>query len=159
MASKTPQVRRIFSKVAGVTMPNADGSKRQTIIAGCRSGEILSLVREPKNRHDKYAVKVLRLTGEQIGYLSESITGNDQGIGWCIGRRMDKGISVQARVKDVTGQDPRGVNIELAFWDGPVADEPKLDYLAERENRFCGGCGRPRAADANFCGECGFRFS
>ena len=50
-------------------------------------------------------------------------------IGWCLGRRIDKGVSVQSRIVQVTGTDTKGVNIELAFWDGSAEDQPEEDYF------------------------------
>ena len=74
------QVRRFYSKVKGVTAKNRGGGDRQSIIADCRAGEILTLEREPRNRYNKYAVLVRRLNGDAIGYLGDNIVGNDRWI-------------------------------------------------------------------------------
>jgi ribosomal protein L37AE/L43A len=56
--------------VAGVSHANRDGTSRQKIISRCALGEILRMVGEPTNPVDPNAVAVVRLNGEQIGYLS-----------------------------------------------------------------------------------------
>lgn len=58
----------ITTKVVGVTF---DG--RQNVIRRLRIGEMLELEREPDNPHDPNAVKVIRKTGEQIGYLNREL--------------------------------------------------------------------------------------
>jgi hypothetical protein len=68
-------VRRFFAHVAGESFRNADGSERQAIIARCRVGEPLVLEHEPDNPHDINAIRVLRTTGEQIGYLTRELAG------------------------------------------------------------------------------------
>jgi len=61
--------RQFLSAVHGESFRNADGSLRQTILAGCVAGERMRLICEPDNPYDREAVKVCRLNGEQIGYL------------------------------------------------------------------------------------------
>ena len=74
-----------------------------------------------------------RLSGEQIGYLSAGLVGNDQGIGWCIARRMDEGIEVVGWISDVTRESPLGVNLTLSFWDGDPKEQP-AGFLALHEH-------------------------
>ncbi len=60
--------RHIFTKVAGVSFQNRDGSFRQTILSR-KPLDRLVLRRELDNPVSKTAVSVLLETGEQIGYL------------------------------------------------------------------------------------------
>ena len=60
--------RSFYSKIAGVTFANSDGPWRQQIVARCRVGEQLSLVREPDNPVSSSAIAIFRRTGEQLGY-------------------------------------------------------------------------------------------
>jgi len=55
--------------IAGVTKQNSDGTDRQILVKSLSLGEELSLVREPSNPYDKYAVAVFRASGEQLGYV------------------------------------------------------------------------------------------
>jgi HIRAN domain len=55
--------------IAGVTKQNTDGTDRQALIKALSLGEELRLVREPSNPYDRYAVAVLRASGEQLGYV------------------------------------------------------------------------------------------
>lgn len=66
--------RSFYTKIAGVTFRNSDGSSRQRIIRDCRIGEALLLIREPDNPVDKFAVNVVRRNGQQLGYLGRHIT-------------------------------------------------------------------------------------
>lgn len=62
-------------QVKGVTHPNRDGSDRQSPIRGCHPGDAVSFVAEPNNSTDSHAVRmVLIQTGEQIGYVSHSVS-------------------------------------------------------------------------------------
>ena len=62
-------VRALVFKVAGVTMPNPDGSDRQTIIeTDVAAGMSLRLVRDPSNPYDSKAVAVW-VNQRQIGYV------------------------------------------------------------------------------------------
>jgi len=61
-----------FSKIAGVTHPNADGSDRARLLADCRQFEVLALIPQPDNPVDPKAIAVYRHpSGEQLGYLPE----------------------------------------------------------------------------------------
>jgi|GEM_PF-2228436 len=61
------------TKVVGVTKKNRNGSSRQAIIADCFQHEQLSLVHDKGNRFDKYAIKVCRQDGGQLGFLRSEI--------------------------------------------------------------------------------------
>jgi len=104
-------LRPFYSKVVGVTHANADRSQRQQIIAQCEQGERLRLVREPDNPHDPNAVAVVRLSGEQLGYLSSDLACE-------IAPRLDRGSRVDVEVAQVTGGEwfsdrSYGVNIKI----------------------------------------------
>ena len=132
-------VKRFFTKVAGVTHKNADGTSRQEIIEDCFDGERLVLEREPNNLHDPNAVLVrTEGPGDAIGYLSADTVQGRSGIA----ALMDRGIRVQARVKEVTGESPKGVNLEIAYWDGPLEEEPTEDYFGPRNPGCLPGCAR-----------------
>src|SRR5271165_3595669 len=61
--------RSFFTKVAGVTFEG-----RQRVVARCSVGERLVLVRDPGNRFDKGAIKVMRLNGEQLGFVPADVS-------------------------------------------------------------------------------------
>ncbi|MCK4782870.1 MAG: transposase [Desulfobacteraceae bacterium] len=70
--STSPKGPRINdTKVVGVKFEN-----RQEIIAKLQKGEHIFLRREPGNHYDKNAIRVERLNGEQIGYLSRHLAGS-----------------------------------------------------------------------------------
>jgi HIRAN domain len=107
-----PENCRVFySKVAGVTHKNPDGTSRQRIIKTCAPGEGLVLVREPENPYDPDAVKVYRSSGEQVGYLSADRLASE------ISSTMGSGEQVTAEVSQVTGgtkgKPTRGLNIKI----------------------------------------------
>lgn len=132
------QWRTFYTKVAGVSFDNSDGSSRQAIVRSCRSGEPVRLIREPDNPHDEFAVMVVRRRGEQMGYLPSEVAGNRQGIGWCVGRGMDEGYRYIARVASV-GQNEDGIcglSLQVTFWQGSLAlqpvEEPELPPVESR---------------------------
>ena len=104
-----------FTKVAGVTRQNADGSLRQDIIEDLeeewQAGEAvkLTLRREPDNAYDRNAVAVLDAEGRQVGYLSRPVASS-------VAPRMDRGEAVAAELQAVTGGSLThnyGVNIKI----------------------------------------------
>ncbi|MBO9725178.1 MAG: HIRAN domain-containing protein [Novosphingobium sp.] len=56
--------------VVGAAHPNADGSNRQFETLLCHAGEPVTLVPEPHNPHDRYAVAVYSCRDVQLGYIS-----------------------------------------------------------------------------------------
>lgn len=126
------RLQHIFTKVAGVSFPNDDGSERQQIIRLCQRGEILELVHEPTNRFSRNAIKVLRQTGQQLGHVPEKWAGH-------LCDMMDDGWDLSARITGVTGgelgKDFRGVNIAV-FYAKPTVTNGEYDaYVAAVMNR------------------------
>lgn len=70
---KSGEIRHFFTKVAGVTHKNADGSSRQRILRKCSVGESLMLVPEPDNPHDTNAIRLCRQNGQQLGYVNRDL--------------------------------------------------------------------------------------
>jgi len=64
-APSKEEINTLDVKVVGVTYEG-----RQTVVSMLSLNEDVLLVREPNNLHDRNAIKVMRTTGEQIGYLS-----------------------------------------------------------------------------------------
>ena len=104
--------RLIHSKIAGVTYTNADGSQRQKIVTKCSLGERLRLEREPNNPYDANAIKLLRLNGEQIGYVTARLATD-------LAQYVDSGVQMEVRITEFTGggEKTHGVNIEFRFED------------------------------------------
>jgi len=100
--------RSFFTTVAGVTHEG-----RQKIIARCAVGETLSLARDPDNRFDRGAIKVLRLNGEQIGFIPAHVSRGGDSSG--LASQMDRGGKYGCRIKNLTGGSGTslGVNIEI----------------------------------------------
>lgn len=98
-----------FTKIAGVTHRNKDRKSRQRLIAQCLVGEELVLEREPDNAVDPNAIKVLRVTGEQLGYIPAHVAASG------LARDLDRGGRPKCRIVNLTGGDglTRGVNIEI----------------------------------------------
>ena len=62
--------KAFYTKVAGVSHPNDDGSSCARIIEECEIFECLNLIWQTENKFDPNAVAVRRVgTGEQLGYL------------------------------------------------------------------------------------------
>jgi hypothetical protein len=56
--------RHFYFHAHGITQGN-----RQAVISRCVRGEQLQLVREPDNPHDKNAIRIRRLNGDDLGYV------------------------------------------------------------------------------------------
>jgi hypothetical protein len=97
-----------FTKIAGVSH-----ERRQQIIARCSVGESLRLVRDPTNRYDRGAIKVMRLNGEQLGFIPFDVSRADDPSG--LAYAMDHGSKYECKIKDITGGGEKwlGVNIEI----------------------------------------------
>jgi HIRAN domain len=76
------RIRELRTKVVGVSYDNDDdSSSRQTIIATCRIGERVELIREPDIPYDGNAIKVCRANGEQLGHLKRRLAAEIVGKG------------------------------------------------------------------------------
>lgn len=132
----SPPMRHFFTSVAGESYHNADGSDRQVIIPSCRVGELLVLEHEPDNPHDINAIRVLRRSGEQIGYLLRELAGE-------VVSRTPKGWRYHAAISGVgraRGVGPYGVSL-LVVVENADADDAAVSAYAEA---VLAADGRPR---------------
>jgi hypothetical protein len=77
-----------YSKIAGASFPNSDGSSRPSVIKKCEPMEQLHLELEPDNPGDPKAIAVKRADGSQLGYLERRVASDlhrDAGkpVSWC----------------------------------------------------------------------------
>jgi len=94
------QSRSFFTKVAGVTFEG-----RQRIISRCSKGDELILLRDPNDRFDKGAIRVLRLYGQQLGFVPADVSrcGDPSGLA----SQMDRGSEYSCRIANLTGRGAR----------------------------------------------------
>jgi hypothetical protein len=127
------QSTSFFTKVAGVTFEG-----RQRIVARCSVGERLTLIRDPNDRYDQGAIKVLRSNGEQLGFIPSDVSrgGDPSGLAF----RMDRGDKYQCRIKNLTGGDGYnlGVNIEVLAGE-EFDDVPSIPLLQDAETPSASG--------------------
>ena len=125
--SHAMRLRHTFSKVAGVTFANDDGSDRQTIIARCRIGERLVFRQDPDNGFSPFATAVLRTNGAQLGYVPEHLAER-------ICEELEDGFKVFGLLKDLTGGTSdgptRGVNF-IVFFVAQDVPSDELDRYAK----------------------------
>ena len=109
-----------FSKVAGVTHTNKDGSDRQEIISLCDPLETLDLDREEDNPVDPNAIALRRMDGDQLGYLQAQLAAD-------VVERLRKGYRYAAYFAGVTGgQEDKptlGANLLILVAEPGVSDE------------------------------------
>ena len=86
-----------MAKVSTWTTAVAGVSHRQDEIQFCYEGQQVSLVREPKNPHDKNAIKVTA-GGRHIGYI-----GHDEAKR--LASAMDSGDRLEASIEKLLGPD------------------------------------------------------
>ena len=81
--------------VVGISYPNPDGSNRRFEIATLRPGDPIELRREPRNRHDPFAIGVWSERNIRLGYLSAERAP------W-IGAKLLDGLEVRAVFQEVS---------------------------------------------------------
>jgi len=96
-----------YSKIAGVTHKNADGTDRQKIIKKCKESDVLQLQREPNNQYDEKAIAIYQKK-YQIGYVTKNFSET-------LSPLMDNGSELFAEISEITGggQTDYGCNIKI----------------------------------------------
>jgi hypothetical protein len=85
-----------YTKVAGVTHKNDDGSDRQEILSTCSLLQMLRAENEDNNPHDPNAIRISTEDGQQIGYLFKHEASN-----FCL--RMQRNFAHVAVSANITG--------------------------------------------------------
>lgn len=113
-------MKEFYSKIAGVSQNNEDGSSRQEAIEyNAKVGKPLILNREPKNKFDPNAISVWVFSKgcfgsgtHQLGYLEARVASE-------LAPLIDQGVPVNAVITEITGggegQKYRGVNIKISY--------------------------------------------
>ncbi len=83
------------TSLSGVTHSNSDGLNRQQLLRKLRKGQVVKLVREPKNPHDKHAIAVLNSKNQIIGYIP---AGDRR-----LSEHIDRGGAIESKIFNVTG--------------------------------------------------------
>ena len=131
-------LEHFFGHVAGESHRNADGSDRQAIVPRCRVGDLLVLEHEPDNPHDINAIRVLRQSGEQIGYLEREFAGE-------VVSRSAKGRTYHAVIASIGRAHrsaPYGVALLILVEDHGAGDAEVANYAREvlgRDRQMSGG--------------------
>lgn len=119
-------ISSFFTSLAGVSHRNPDGSQRQRIIRACRAGERLTLVREPDNEYDEFAIAVYSVSGRQIGYVKTELAER-------LCEQLDDGCGVAMYVKEVTGgvagKPTLGVNVAVFVSEPGVSRVSYDDFV------------------------------
>ena len=118
-------MRTIKTKIVGVTFQNPNGRERQQLLLMLQNkmnqnpNHIILLRRDNKNPHDKNAVAVFNIQGDQLGFLSRNVAKT-------IAPLMDKGTYISIKALQVTGGESRylGLNVELEYLEKQLAATP-----------------------------------
>ncbi len=103
-----PFVKEIFlleSKVAGTGF--VDDIKHKT--ESLKPGSVLMFQREPNNKHDKKAIKILNGKDEKIGYVPRA---NNE----ILSRLMDAGKMIYGKVKEKRVSDYDWIYIDIEIF-------------------------------------------
>ncbi len=95
-----------YIKVVGVTFEN-----RQRVIRKLNLGDKLQFVLEPTNPYDRYAIKIVTMDGQDIGYVSKDYNQN-------IFLQMSLGVKFDLTISSITGggfNSKYGVNILVEY--------------------------------------------
>lgn len=104
---------------------NEDGTSRQAELARCQPGDVVDLVREPENPHDRMAVAIFTRRGIRVGYLRR-----DRAV-W-IGSKLDRGYDVRAIVERVKGTHLPDATLGLVVRVNMEGDDPELPDIRHR---------------------------
>jgi len=116
-------IKHFYTKVVGVTHENRDGRRRQDIIPCCHEGEQLEMVHEPDNPHDKNAIKVCRLNGDQLGYIRRELAED-------IIKRLRNGYSFSVLLKNITvGDECLGANLLILQLEPGATVDDAIRYV------------------------------
>ena len=110
-----PNAKIVRYAVSGEAQVNRDGSRRQRIIRGCRVGDELLLVREPKNPYDENAVALFTLRRQQVGYIPMEVSQ-------AVASSLDAGIRAPAFIAKILGGTRDKPNLGLMIdlhWPRP----------------------------------------
>ena len=106
--------RSFYSKVAGVSHKNPDGTSRQAALRGSWEDRPLILKREPNNPHDPSTIAVFTEDVEQLGYINSDLAED-------LAPQMDRGVNISAAISEITGGDKNrktlGCNILITVGD------------------------------------------
>lgn len=128
--AKLPAVELII-KVAGVTFEG-----RQEVLRQLKVGESLYLRREPDNVHDYHAIRIKRLTGQEVGVVERNLAAK-------LAPVFDAyGLAVPATVFGLQGGNERypnlGVRIKFALPTPPLVEEesPRQQHYLDKITRL-----------------------
>lgn len=94
--------------ITGEGFKNADGSSRQKLIARCKVGDPVELVREPANPYDKNAIAVFA-KGGQLGYLRRDDAAE-------YAPRLDGGTRVRTSIAHINGGSRDKPEMGVVLW-------------------------------------------
>jgi hypothetical protein len=119
--------------LAGVSHSNRDGTDRQRIISRCSAGELLTLKAEEDNPFDPNAVAVIRLNGEQIGYLHREDAAD-------VHRGSEQGWLYAAVISKILNDGVRGhclgVGLSLVYARSTVEPAVVQKHVADLVRKF-----------------------
>ena len=102
--------RDFYTKVAGVTFDNADGTSRQSIIKKCSPGEDVIFKPMPSKEYPD-AIGVFTTKGQQLGFLKAELAHE---------MKYQYGTNpMSATISDITGGDNGksfGVNLHIVIY-------------------------------------------
>ena len=117
-----------YTKIVGVTHRNPNGSDRQILIQKCSLLDRLDLDHEQDNPHDPNAVRVLRGTGEQLGYLQAEVAAD-------IVSKSERGYRFEVFITDISGDEQNGQSLGVKLLviqaDPGIEDGPVKNYLKQ----------------------------
>ena len=122
-----PGVRWWLSAVSGESFDNDNGTNRQEILARTFAAMFVRLEREPTNRYDRHAVRVLlEKTGEQIGYIPKE---HSEGISQAIAKGMQHLVTIRQVAGGVPGRPSRGAVLLVVEYPTTVSKQDAMRTL------------------------------
>lgn len=121
--------RHAIVDIAGITFDNENGRARQDVLADCSEGEMLQLIADPDNPYDSNAVKVCRLSGDQLGFVPAWISPE-------IYKLAEKGYAPNAilmhiETSDYDGKAKYGEIVLFFFLGGSISRKTCNNYIQD----------------------------
>jgi len=81
---------------------------RQLLIPNLEIGSPITLTRDPKNKHDRYAIKVFDKNNNHIGWIPKDVAFH-------LSQEIDAGVIWKGKIEKITGNEEtlRGVVVKL----------------------------------------------
>jgi len=133
-----------YQKIVAVTFDNEDGTNRQDLINKLNPGDRLYFEQDVDNPNDDYAIAILNVFDEKVGYLAEQYSQE-------ISIRIDEGFQYFVCVEEIVGEEYIGCVMKVC-WRSPEADDSEFNKFIKENGISIGKMSEIGCNDGLSCG-------